>query len=407
MTAELPAGRVSPADWIPGRYVLYAGILAHVGAGLGHLLRHGHGGNLGQTAFEAAILLGLPAAMVSVVAWRRSDVTRDEDYWRMAVGGGLGMATALSLLGLHLIDTGISSGVSMEWSSLASSLFTLLLAANGGAFAGLLVGAQQIRVRKVTREAERAETRAELSERHRQSLLFLNRILRHHVLNGLNVILLEVDRLRSGDTGDRDHSLDLVERRGNRMADYVEDIRSVVDALSGEVTETTIDLSAVLEAELETASYSFPSAEFEASIPPGITVAGTHLTGVVFENLLENAVRHNDADVPRVRVAVEETESTVRVTVADNGPGMPDDRKTAYFRRGAHGKDSLGEGLGLYLADTVVSRSGGDIWIEDNDPAGTRVVVELRASPSTGGAATTADETVRHPTIPEASGGDD
>uniref|UniRef100_A0A7D5GNL1 histidine kinase n=2 Tax=Natrinema halophilum TaxID=1699371 RepID=A0A7D5GNL1_9EURY len=388
-------GKIVSSDWIRGQYILYGGILLHFGIGLLHLSRHTHLGDFSQSIFEIVILIGFPSAMLAFLYWRRSDFVREKDFWRTAVGGGLGMATALTLYGLYLLDSSLSPGVSIELASLSDSTFTYLLAANGGALAGLLFGWQQIRVRQVARQAERAETRAELSKQHEQSLLFLNRILRHHVLNGLNVILVEVENLRLEDENDSERSLDTIEMRGKQMADYVEDIRSVVHTLSGEISEQNIELSATLEETLQSARHSFPTAEYEASIPAGITVRGTPLAGLVFENLLENAVRHNDSEIAKVRLDVDETDSTVRVTVADNGPGIPDDRKTAYFRRGEHGQDSLGEGLGLYLAETVVTLSGGDIWIEDNDPTGTRVIVELRKSSGESGEARNGTDTRR------------
>ena len=106
------------------------------------------------------------------------------------------------------------------------------------------------------------------------------------------------------------------------------------------------------------------------------------MTGVAFENLLENAVTHSDRDAPSIRVDAVDEGPAVRVAVADDGRGIPDRLKEAYFERGAHGEHSLGEGLGLYLAESVVSAAGGRIDIEDNEPRGTRVTVVLPKPPN-------------------------
>jgi signal transduction histidine kinase len=71
------------------------------------------------------------------------------------------------------------------------------------------------------------------------------------------------------------------------------------------------------------------------------------------------------------------TEGRVVVRVADNGPGVPDDRKEAVFGRGEKGLRSTGTGLGLYLVDTLVDSYGGRVRVEDNDPEGAVFVVEL------------------------------
>jgi signal transduction histidine kinase len=100
----------------------------------------------------------------------------------------------------------------------------------------------------------------------------------------------------------------------------------------------------------------------------------------VFRNLLNNAVQHSDRDEPTVVVSAE-TEAGgdwVVVRVADDGPGIPADRKETVFGKGEKGLESEGTGLGLYLVYTLVDHYGGSVWIEDNDPRGSVFVVRLR-----------------------------
>jgi signal transduction histidine kinase len=68
--------------------------------------------------------------------------------------------------------------------------------------------------------------------------------------------------------------------------------------------------------------------------------------------------------------------------IADNGPGVPAERREAVFQRNTKGLESDGTGLGLYLVRTLVEAFDGDIRIEENDPKGAVFVVELvRATP--------------------------
>jgi signal transduction histidine kinase len=103
----------------------------------------------------------------------------------------------------------------------------------------------------------------------------------------------------------------------------------------------------------------------------------------VFKNLLENAVQHNDEGTPEVTVSCIEHPEIVRVKIADNGPGVPDDKKRTVFGKGEKGFDSSGTGIGLYLVATLVEQFGGDVSIEDNDPKGSVFVVELPKADST------------------------
>ena len=87
----------------------------------------------------------------------------------------------------------------------------------------------------------------------------------------------------------------------------------------------------------------------------------------VFRNILANGIQHNDSSVPRLRVWVETTDERVRVHIADNGPGVPDERKDEIFGRGEKGLESSGTGLGLYLVDTLLDRYGGDVDVTDSE----------------------------------------
>jgi signal transduction histidine kinase len=110
---------------------------------------------------------------------------------------------------------------------------------------------------------------------------------------------------------------------------------------------------------------------------PDVEVRADDMLGSVFRNLLTNAIEHNDEAVREVTVAATATDGRVVVRVADNGPGIPDDRKDAIFEEGEKGLDSEGTGLGLYLVETLVERYDGDIRVEDNEPKGAVFVVEL------------------------------
>jgi signal transduction histidine kinase len=68
---------------------------------------------------------------------------------------------------------------------------------------------------------------------------------------------------------------------------------------------------------------------------------------------------------------------TATITVTDNGPGIPADRREDLFEMGGRGRESDEPGMGLFLARTVVERLDGDIGIEDHDSDWVTVTVRL------------------------------
>jgi signal transduction histidine kinase len=99
-----------------------------------------------------------------------------------------------------------------------------------------------------------------------------------------------------------------------------------------------------------------------------------------FRNIVDNAVRHARSTV---RIGSTATADGVRVTVADDGPGVPvGDRERVFDRfvrldaSRAHANGS--SGLGLAIAKEIVTAHGGTVAFADpGDVPGARVVVEL------------------------------
>jgi signal transduction histidine kinase len=109
----------------------------------------------------------------------------------------------------------------------------------------------------------------------------------------------------------------------------------------------------------------------------GVVRGNAALLQDVFENLLSNAVKFTDGSRPRVVVSSVWQQDGVTVIVADNGVGISSElRERAFdlFRQVHHGRFE-GSGLGLSLSRQIIERHGGRIWIEDNEPTGTKACV--------------------------------
>ena len=226
---------------------------------------------------------------------------------------------------------------------------------------------------------EREQQQQEL-QRQNAELALLTQVVRHDIRNDMTVIHGWAEILENHIDEDGEDALNRVLQKSRHVIQITEVARDFVESLSDDGTAELeeIELQPILDSELATVRDSFSNAQFQVSGElPNVSVQANEMISSVFRNILENAVRHNDKETPEITVTSEVEMGTVRIRIADNGPGIPDNQKEQIFGKGEKGLDSPGSGIGLYLVYLLTGQFGGDVWVEDNDPTGSVFVVEL------------------------------
>jgi PAS domain S-box-containing protein len=233
-----------------------------------------------------------------------------------------------------------------------------------------------VAVRDVT-ERKRSEERL---ENRTEELEVLNRVVRHDIRNDVSIMLGWAEMLDGHVDETGEEYLEKILSSGAHIVELTDVARDYVETLTGgdELAVRPTPLRSLLLTELDLRQESYPAADFEtAGELPDVEVRANEMLQSVFRNLLNNAVQHSDTPDPTVTVTCDETAESVVVRVADDGPGVPDDRKEAVFGKGERGLDSPGTGIGLYLVQRLVDQYGGAVHVEDNDPRGSVFVVRL------------------------------
>ncbi|WP_128476501.1 hybrid sensor histidine kinase/response regulator [Halorussus pelagicus] len=239
----------------------------------------------------------------------------------------------------------------------------------------------ELLVRTMRYAIERKKNERELARRTEQ-LAILNQILEHDIRNDMNVVCGTGELLRERVDDDHAEFLDRMLENSEHVVELTETVSTLLETITGEQDPDLepVDAGRILETELRKARSSHDDATFAVDGDlPSVSVRANSMLSSVFSNLLNNAVQHNDTDNPQIEVGVSVADDTVEIRVADDGPGIPSDRRDAVFGRGEQGIDSEGTGIGLYLVDTLVKQYGGSVHVEDNDPSGAVFVVELVA----------------------------
>ena len=94
-------------------------------------------------------------------------------------------------------------------------------------------------------------------------------------------------------------------------------------------------------------------------------------------NLVDNAIAAmKGRGHIRITVLYLQDAPTVRIEVADDGPGIPDEHKSRLFEPDFSTKKT-GMGIGLSIVSTIVADHSGSIRVEDNHPRGAKFVILL------------------------------
>ena len=145
-----------------------------------------------------------------------------------------------------------------------------------------------------------------------------------------------------------------------------------------------LDMDALVAGVLAAARFQLEEAEAEVAVRPLPPCVGDQdQTGQVFANLVDNALKYRDRG-RRLRLEISGQIADGRATyaVADNGIGIPAEHQPKIFEI-FHRLDpeaTAGEGLGLTIAQRVLERQRGRIWVESRAGEGSTFFVALPAA---------------------------
>ncbi len=206
-----------------------------------------------------------------------------------------------------------------------------------------------------------------------QRLTVLNRVLRHNVRNKLDVVLAHAELVDDDELqrGIQENASDLLDRSNKaREAEQL-----MTDSLE---SPEPVDIAGVTREVVDKFTSEHPESTITLAAPDRLTIS-SHRTVVreVLAELIDNALAHTETAEPTVRVTVSEgTEAAARISVADEGPGIPE-RERRILHNGTETQLEHGQGIGLWFVNWAVTQLGGDLSFAENDPKGSVVTVRL------------------------------
>lgn len=224
----------------------------------------------------------------------------------------------------------------------------------------------------------------EESERQRRTMVS---DVAHELRTPLSNIQGHIEALQDGLLEPDAATLDTVHRQALHLNRLVDDLRLLAETEARELRLESALTSVGGIVERVAASFK-PRAEAESvRLDTAIeeTLPTLNLDRVrieqVLANLIDNAIRHTPAG-GSVVVTASQGVGSVRVDVADTGPGIPSEALPHVFDRlyrvdPSRERGTGGSGLGLTISRQLVEAHGGNIWAESEEGSGSRFGFDL------------------------------
>lgn len=158
--------------------------------------------------------------------------------------------------------------------------------------------------------------------------------------------------------------------RGKKLIDNARKITKIDES---EVNLEKIEIFQLLEKATAYLKNSFQARDIDICVNSSekkLYVIANNFLLDVFENILINAVRHNNKSKINIEVDISKYYSKnidyIKLEFKDNAIGISDYRKKSIFEKGKHKNlKSKGMGLGLSLVKKITESYNGGIWVED------------------------------------------
>jgi signal transduction histidine kinase len=216
-------------------------------------------------------------------------------------------------------------------------------------------------------------------------------VVSHELQTPLTAIKGALELVLDDDTGElsrvQRRFLDTIDRNCSRLVSLVGDLLDLSRLEAGriELEPQALDTCSVVRGALSAVSNLFESrgttvqVDVPELLPP--ILGDRRRVEQILTNLLSNAAKYTPGG-GLVQVAARSDNGQVQVSVADNGPGVPEAEREIVFDKFYRGRQAIrdgeaGSGLGLAIVKSLVELHGGSIHVEGNQPRGARFVVSL------------------------------
>ena len=208
---------------------------------------------------------------------------------------------------------------------------------------------------------------------HHQHISLLHRVFRHNLRNETNAICgwaSVISEQVEDDSESVSHAADTVLERAEALSQISKEAGELHDILHSNTELTDINVSKVIEKAVCECRERFDQTNIEINIEPDLQVLANEKIRYVIDNLVDNAIRHNEESTVVEVSATSDTEGVI-VTISDDGKGLPPVEKDIITGDCDITQLSHGSGLGLWVSRRVLDMCCANIDVETVNKQGT------------------------------------
>jgi PAS domain S-box-containing protein len=207
----------------------------------------------------------------------------------------------------------------------------------------------------------------------------LSALLVHDLKSPLNAILLNIEALRESVGVEDLSAVQAIEHATKSLLGMALDLLDISRSEDGELVPqaSKVDVRQFVDGIVRGARGAI---ELDVELTNAVMAFDESLVERVIVNFLDNAFRHTKPGT-RPKLIVRDDDHALAVRVCDQGPGIADADKARVFEKYVQLENAKrrrdNRGLGLVFCRLAATAHGGQVWVEDNEPSGSRFCLRL------------------------------
>jgi K+-sensing histidine kinase KdpD len=233
------------------------------------------------------------------------------------------------------------------------------------------------------REREASTRLAELDIRRREFLAVVSHDMKAPLTSILGYSRLLRDLGQKASEDQTREFTDIIEKQARRMLQMIEQLLMATSVEQGApvLAREPLELERIVREEVTAFGGVLAGRPVEVTVAEELPIVYGDRSAVehILANLLDNAVKYSEEGSP-IDVGIAAADEEARISVADRGPGIPEEHLASVFDRYQRAEGSLsgtGVGLGLFIVRSLTQGHGGRVWAENREGGGASVTFTL------------------------------